>query len=96
MLRIPHSLDSRLTEGGEFVQSQASATLYSHDFFLISVTGTHFCYRFSKPQVLARPKGLGRLVKFNYLIGSRTRDLWAYIIVPQPLRYRVLQMEGQY
>jgi hypothetical protein len=36
-----------------------------------------------------RSEGLGKLKKFNYLIGSRSRDLPACGISPQPLRYRV-------
>jgi hypothetical protein len=36
-----------------------------------------------------RPEGLGKLKKLTELIGSRTRDLPACIIVPQPLRYGV-------
>jgi hypothetical protein len=31
-----------------------------------------------------RFKGLGKLIKFDYLIGPRTRDLPASSIVPQP------------
>jgi hypothetical protein len=36
------------------------------------------------------PEGLGKLKKFIYLIGSRTRDFSASCIVPLPLRYRVI------
>jgi hypothetical protein len=36
-----------------------------------------------------RLKGLAKLTKFNYLVGSRTSDLPACSIVPQPLRYCV-------
>jgi hypothetical protein len=32
-----------------------------------------------------RPEGLGKLIKFNYLIGSRTRGLPACSIVPETL-----------
>jgi hypothetical protein len=35
------------------------------------------------------PEGLGKLIKYNDLIGSRTRELPACGIVPQPLLYRV-------
>jgi hypothetical protein len=42
------------------------------------VSGTHFCYRLSKPQGLARPEGLGKLIKIIHLIGYRTRDLLMY------------------
>jgi hypothetical protein len=35
-----------------------------------------------------RPEGLGQLRKFIHFIVSRTRDLPACSIVPQPLRYR--------
>jgi hypothetical protein len=38
-----------------------------------------------------RLEGLGVLTKFMHSIGSRTRDLPACSIAPQPLRYRVFQ-----
>jgi hypothetical protein len=41
----------------------------------ISASGTHFCYRLSKPEDLVRPEGLGELIKFNHFVESRTRDL---------------------
>jgi hypothetical protein len=52
--------------------------------FFSSVCGTHFCSRLSKPQCLVRTEGLGKLKKFNHLIGTRTHDLPAYSIVSQP------------
>jgi hypothetical protein len=36
---------------------------------------SHFWYRLSKPQGLVWQEGLGKLIKFNYLIGSWTPDL---------------------
>jgi hypothetical protein len=51
--------------------------------------GTRFCWRLSKPQGLVRPEGLGTLIKTIRLIESRTLDLPACSLVPQPLRYRV-------
>jgi hypothetical protein len=38
-----------------------------------------------------QPGGLGKLKKFNNLIGSGTLDLSACSVVPQPLRYRVVR-----
>jgi hypothetical protein len=43
-----------------------------------------------------RLEGLGKLKKFIHLIGSRTRDLPAYITVPQPLRYACLLLKSMY
>jgi hypothetical protein len=43
----------------------------------------------SKLQGVMLPKVLDKLKKFNHLIGSRTGDLVACSLVPQPLRYRV-------
>jgi hypothetical protein len=57
-----------------------------------SMSGAHFCYSLSKPQGLVRPEGLGKLIKFNYLMGSRTRDLPGCSTVPQPLRYPVVHV----
>jgi hypothetical protein len=43
----------------------------------------------SKHQGLVQPEGSGKLMKFDYLIGSGTHDLPACGVVPQPLRCRV-------
>jgi hypothetical protein len=60
-----------------------------HRILFISTSGTHFCWRLSKPQSLMRPEGLGKLIKNFHLIESRARDFPAYSIMPQPLRYSV-------
>jgi hypothetical protein len=58
MLKIPHCLDSRLTDSGKVVSPThpLHLTPQKHYFY---VSGTHFCYRLSKPQGLVRPEGLG-------------------------------------
>jgi hypothetical protein len=88
MLRIPHCLDSRLTDGGQFVSPthRSRSTPQKHNF---SASGTRFCQRLSKPQGLVLLEGLGKLKKLNCLIGSRTHYLPSCSIVPQPLRYRL-------
>jgi hypothetical protein len=60
---------------------------------IFSASGTHFCQRMSKPQGLVRPEGLAKLKKFVHLIGSRTRDLPAYSLVPQPVPKRAADTE---
>jgi hypothetical protein len=80
MLRIPHCLDSRLTDGGKFVSPthRPRSTPQKHYF---SASCNHFCKRTSEPQGLMWSEGkIGK--KFIHLIGSRTRDLPAYTIVP--------------
>jgi hypothetical protein len=37
-------------------------------------------------------EGFGKMIQFNYLVESRTRDLPVHSIVPQTLRFRVLQI----
>jgi hypothetical protein len=89
MLRIPHCLDNRLTDGGKFVSSthRPRSTPQKHYF---SVSGTYFCYRLSIPQSLVHPEGLSKLKKkITYVIGFRTRDLPVCSIVPHQLRYRM-------
>jgi hypothetical protein len=68
ILRIPHCLDNRLTDGGKVVTLRTGRSLLPRNNF--SASGTHFCY--SKPQGLVRPEGLGKLKKFIRFIGSRT------------------------
>jgi hypothetical protein len=62
MLKSPHSLDNQLTDGGKVVSPthRQRFTLQKHYF---SVSGTHFCYRMSKPQGLVLLEGLGKLKK---------------------------------
>jgi hypothetical protein len=74
MLRISHSIDSRLTDGGEVVSlTHLSRSIAQKHYF--SASGTHFCYRLSKPHGLVRLEVLGKLKKVIHLIGSRTHDL---------------------
>jgi hypothetical protein len=81
MLRIPHFLDNRLTDGDEVVSPthRQRSTPQKHYF---SASGTHFCQRLSKPLGLVRPEGLGKLKTIFHLIGSRTRDLPACSMEP--------------
>jgi hypothetical protein len=51
------------------------------------------CYRLSKPQGLVRLERISKLKKFFHLTGSRTCDLSACSIAPQPLRYRIKDAE---
>jgi hypothetical protein len=62
--------------------SRTCSALLPQTFF--SVSGTHFYQRLSKPKSLVRLEALGKLKTVNDLIGSRTRDLPACSIVPQP------------
>jgi hypothetical protein len=66
MLRIPHCLDSQLTDGGKVVSPthQPHFTPQKHYF---SASGTHLCYRLSEPQGLVRPGGLDKLKKITSL-----------------------------
>jgi hypothetical protein len=52
-----------------------------------SASGIHFCLELTKPPGLVRPEEVGKLMSFNYLIGSRTCDLPACTIASQPLCY---------
>jgi hypothetical protein len=83
MLRIPHCLDSRLTDGCKVVSLTHRPSSTPHKPY-VSATGSNFCYRLSNLQGLVRPEGLGKLKKYIHLKGSRTLDLPACTIVPQP------------
>jgi hypothetical protein len=81
MLRIPHCLDNRLTNGGKVVSPTHRPLLYSPETLFLC-----FWYSFLlglvKPQGLVRPEGLGKLIKIVHLLGSRTRDLPVCNIAP--------------
>jgi hypothetical protein len=83
MLRIPHCLDNRLTNGGKDV-SPTHRPRSTPQIHYSSASGTHLCERLSKPQGLVRQEGLGKLKKFKNLIGTLTRDLPARRIGPEP------------
>jgi hypothetical protein len=72
MLRFPHFLENRLTDGGKIV-SRTHLPRSALEKYYFSSSGAHFCYRLSKPQGLVRPEGLGKLNKFIHLIGSDQR-----------------------
>jgi hypothetical protein len=61
MLRMPQCVDSRLIDGSKVVSPthQPHFTPQEH-YFVFNVSGTHFCYRLSKPQGLVRPEGLDK------------------------------------
>jgi hypothetical protein len=60
--------------------------LSSHQKHYFSASGSLICYRLSEPQGPVRPEGLGKLKKkCIHLIGSRTRNLTACSLMPQPL-----------
>jgi hypothetical protein len=53
MLRIPHCLDSWLTDGGKLV-SPTHRPRFTPEKHYLSASGTNFCYRLSKAQGLVR------------------------------------------
>jgi hypothetical protein len=61
MLRIPHCLDKRLTDGGEVVSlmHRPRSTPQKHFLFVFV---TNICQWPSKPQGLVRLEGLGKLL----------------------------------
>jgi hypothetical protein len=48
------------------------------------ISGTHFCWRLSRPQGRSATGRIKSLETFSDPIGSRTRDLPAFSAVPQP------------
>jgi hypothetical protein len=80
MLRIPHCLDSRLTDGGKVVSLTHGPRSTQKHYF--SAADTHFCWKLSRPQGLMWPEGSGKLKKCINFIGSRTRDLPVCHILP--------------
>jgi hypothetical protein len=81
MLKIPHCLDNRLTDGGKAISfTQRPLSISQKHYF--SASGTNFGYRLSKQQDLVLTEELGKLKAFIHLIASRTRDLPVCSIVP--------------
>jgi hypothetical protein len=76
--RLPRFLDNRLTDGGEFV-----SLMHQLPFTPRKIHDTHFCLRLSRPQGHSAAGSIRSIEKIH-LIGTRTRDLMACNIVPQP------------
>jgi hypothetical protein len=85
---IPHYLDKRLTDGGKAVSPthRSRSTPQKHYF---SASGTHFCYRLSKPQVLVWLKGWGKLKKFYsvHRISNPRSFALLHSVLPSTLTY---------
>jgi hypothetical protein len=64
MLRIPHCIDSRLTNGGKVV-SPTHRPHFTPQKHVFSASGTHFCQMLSEPQGLLRQEGLGKFEKIH-------------------------------
>jgi hypothetical protein len=61
MLRIPHCLDNRLTDGNEVVSLKHRPRFTPQKWYF---SDTHFCWTLSKSQGLVRPEGLGKFQNF--------------------------------
>jgi hypothetical protein len=66
------SISSQMAVSWSALSAGRRSTPQKHYF---SASGTHLCWRLSKPQSLVRPEGVGKVIKIIHLIGSRTRDL---------------------
>jgi hypothetical protein len=89
--RLPHFLDNRLIDGGEAV-----SLTHRPPFIYRKIPDTHFCYRLGR---LHGHRADGRIMsieKSNDHIGNRTRNLPAYIIVPQQTTLPRAPMKGLY
>jgi hypothetical protein len=69
MLRIPHCLDNRLTDGGKVVSPTHWPRSTRHKYYF-SASGTHSCYRQSEPQGIMRPEGLGNVKNSPYRVSN--------------------------
>jgi hypothetical protein len=76
---MPRFLDNGLTDCGEFFSLTRRPP-----FTPTKITGTHFCWRLSRPLGHTTAGRIRSNEKSNYLIGNRTRDHPACSIVPQP------------
>jgi hypothetical protein len=77
-LRIQYFLDNRLTDGGDVTLMRRPS------FTPWEISGTHFCYRLSRPQCYSMAGRIRSIEILSELIGNRTRNLLACSVVPQP------------
>jgi hypothetical protein len=86
MLRIPHCPDNRLKNGGEVVSLMHWLRSIPHKHFLFLSLVLTFV-RGCKPQDPTQPERSGKVLRFNYHIGSQTCELPACSIVSRPQFY---------
>jgi hypothetical protein len=79
MSGIAQFLGTQFTDGGEVFSFTRRPYFYPKKHFMEinSIKGL------VHPKVIVGMKGLGQLIKFNYLVGNRTRELPACSSVPQ-------------
>jgi hypothetical protein len=70
MLRIPHCLDNRLTDGGKVVSPTHPPHFTPQKRYYFYVSGTLVCQRPSKPQGLVRPKGLETKIFIKQILST--------------------------
>jgi hypothetical protein len=61
MLRILHCLDNRHIDGGKVVSLTHPPHITRQKRYYFNVSGTHVCYRLSKPQGPVRPEELQKI-----------------------------------
>jgi hypothetical protein len=67
MSKVPHFPDNQIEDGGE-VDSLTRRPRYTHQKYFLLLISVRGCVN---PRAIARLEGLGKLKKFNYLIGIR-------------------------
>jgi hypothetical protein len=80
MLRIPHCLDNRLTDGGKIASPTQPPHFTHQKHYYFNVSSTHFCSMLSKPQGLVRPEGLGKFKKSPQRVSNPSQRWYSNII----------------
>jgi hypothetical protein len=75
MLRIPHCLDNRLTDGGKVVSPMHPPHFTPQEHYYFSDSDTHFCQRISKPQGLVWLEELGKFKKSVQYKNTKSEDI---------------------
>jgi hypothetical protein len=79
MSRLPHFLDSQLTDSGKVV-----SLMRWPSFTPMMIPGTHFCWRPSRPQGHSAAGRIRPIEKSNDLIRTQTNNILASSTVAQP------------
>jgi hypothetical protein len=89
---VDHTLSRQSARnGGKIISLTRQPSLYPapHKKHYFTASGTHFCWRLSKPQDLVRPEGLSKLIGIIHFIASLTRELpdcSTVLLATQPLQ----------
>jgi hypothetical protein len=90
VLRVPRGWGSQISRQLTYESSKVASLTHRPSLSSGNISGTHFCYRLSRPQGRSAAQRIMSIKNSNDTMGNRSRDIPICSAVPQPLRQRVI------